>query len=100
MVHKYSVYGMSCKNCRTHVEESLKKIEGVTSVSVDLQKGEADIEMTTLIPLEKFQKALEKDEYGISLPGDKSYAKKWKKDKEKSKNSGTGSGIFYCPMHC
>ncbi len=100
MVHKYSVYGMSCKNCRTHVEESLKKIEGVSSVTVDLQKAEADIEMVSLIPLEKFQQALEKDEYGISLPGDKRYAKKWKEDKEKSKNIGTGSGIFYCPMHC
>ena len=55
MTHTYSVYGMSCNNCRAHVEEALKKVNGVTGVSVDLQKAEAEISMETHIPLEKFQ---------------------------------------------
>ena len=60
MTHTYSVYGMSCKNCRAHVEEALKKVDGVINVSVDLQKAEAVIEMKSHIKLEKFQEASEK----------------------------------------
>ena len=58
MKHTYSISGMSCNDCRTHVEEALKRVEGVTKVSVDLQKAEAVIEMESHIPLEKFQEAL------------------------------------------
>ncbi|NJX17559.1 heavy-metal-associated domain-containing protein, partial [Tamlana crocina] len=38
---KYEVTGMTCSGCRSHVEETLKKVEGVQSVSVDLEKAEA-----------------------------------------------------------
>jgi P-type Cu+ transporter len=102
MIHTYSVYGMSCNNCRAHVEEALKKVDGVTSVSVDLQRAEAVIEMESHIPVEKFQRAL-KDEggnYSISLPGDIAFANKFKDEKLKLKSTGKGSGEFYCPMHC
>ena len=58
MRHIYSVYGMSCNNCRAHVEEALKKIDGVTGVSVDLQKAKAVIEMESHIQVEKFQEEL------------------------------------------
>jgi len=102
MTHTYSVYGLSCNNCRAHVEESLKKVNGVTGVSVDLLKAEAFIEMDSHVPLEKFQDALKNEggNYGISLPGDIEYAKKFKEEKLKLKSSGKGSGVFYCPMHC
>ena len=110
MRHIYSVYGMSCNNCRAHVEEALKKIDGVTGVSVDLQKAEAVIEMESHIQVEKFQEALKNEggNYGISLPGDTVYALKLQQEKEKekekekakSKSAGKGSGEFYCPMHC
>jgi P-type Cu+ transporter len=100
MVHTYSVYGMSCNNCRTHVEEALKKVDGVKSVSVDLLKAEAVIEMDSHIKLDKFQEVLQKKGYNISLPGDKDFAKKWQEEKNKSKSTGNGSGVYYCPMHC
>jgi P-type Cu+ transporter len=102
MTHTYSVYGMSCNNCRTHVEEALKKVDGVISVSVDLQKAEAIIVMESHIELEKFQEALKKEgeNYSISLPGDVAFANKFKEQKLKLKSAGKGSGIFYCPMHC
>lgn len=102
MTHKYSVYGMSCNNCRRHVEDALKDVDGVVNVTVDLAEGEAVIEMNSHIGLEKFQDALKKEgsNYGISLPGDVSYAEKFKRQKEESKSSGSGSGVFYCPMHC
>ncbi len=100
MTNTYSVYGMSCKNCRTHVEEALKKVDGVTVVSVDLPKAEAVIQMDSHIPLETFQEVLEKDGYSISLQGDKAFAKKWQEERTKLKTSGKGSGVYYCPMHC
>jgi P-type Cu+ transporter len=57
----YSVAGMSCKNCKAHVEDTLKKVEGITGVSVDLEKGEAEVEMSKHVGLERLQEALEKD---------------------------------------
>ena len=102
MIHTYSVYGMSCNNCRAHVEEALKKVDGVTHIAVDLQKAEAAIEMESHIPLEKLQEALKNEggNYSISLPGDIAFANKFKEEKLKLKSAGKGSGIFYCPMHC
>ena len=102
MTHTYSVYGMSCNNCRAHVEEALKKVDGVTNVSVDLQKAEAVIEMESHIPLEKFQETLKNEggNYSISMPGDLEFANKFKEEKLKAKSAGKGSGVFYCPMHC
>ncbi len=102
MKHTYAVYGMSCNNCRAHVEDALKKVNGVTDVAVDLQKAEAVIEMESHIPLEKFQEALKNEggNYSISLPGDTAFANKFKEEKLKLKSSAKGSGVFYCPMHC
>ncbi len=102
MTHKYSVYGMSCNNCRRHVEEALKAVDGVENVIVDLAEAEAVIEMKSQIGLEKFRDALQKEgsNYGISLPGDITYAEKFKQKKAESKSTGGGSGVFYCPMHC
>ena len=93
---------MSCNNCRAHVEEALKKVDGVTNVSVDLQKAEAVIEMESHIQLEKFQEALKNEggNYSISLPGDMAFANKFREEKLKLKSAGKGSGVFYCPMHC
>jgi Cu2+-exporting ATPase len=102
MTHTYSIYGMNCNNCRTHVEEALKKVEGVVYVSVDLQKAEAVIDMKSHIQLEKFQEALKNEggNYSISLPGDIAFANKIKEEKLKLKSPGKGSGVYYCPMHC
>jgi Cu2+-exporting ATPase len=102
MTHTYAVYGMSCNNCRAHVEEALKKVKGVTGVTVDLQKAEAVIEMESPIPVEKFQEALKNEggNYSISQPGDLVFANKFKEEKLKIKSAGKGSGIYYCPMHC
>lgn len=49
---------MTCNGCRNHVEEILSEVEGVSTASVDLEKGEAAVEMEKHIPIEKFQDAL------------------------------------------
>ena len=61
MKHTYHIHGMTCNGCRSHVEETLSKVEGVSNVVVNLEKAEAVIEMESHIPLETFQKALKMD---------------------------------------
>ncbi len=98
MKHTYHIHGMTCNGCRSHVESTLSKVEGVTSASVNLEKAEATIEMQNHIPLEKFQEALKNDggRYSIHNIGEHHHSEDAKVEKPK----GKGTGIFYCPMHC
>lgn len=100
MKHTYHIHGMTCNGCRSHVEETLSKVPGVKKVSVDLEKAEAVIEMASHIPLEDLQDALAKDgdQYSIHAPGDHHHHHA--KAHKKKKPTGSGSGVFYCPMHC
>lgn len=97
MTHTYQVTGMTCNGCRSHVEDTLRKVDGVINASVDLEKKEAVIEMKDHIPLERFQEALQKDggAYNIFLPGQDVTA-----PPKPKKPEGKGTGTFYCPMHC
>jgi Cu+-exporting ATPase len=98
MKHTYHIHGMSCDGCRSHVEETLSKVEGVSKVTVNLEKEEATIDMDTHIPIETFQDTLKKDggTYSIhnidDLPKTEAVSQQIKKEK--------GNGTFYCPMHC
>ena len=98
MKHTYHIHGMSCNGCRSHVEETLSKVTGVLTVSVNLEKAEAAIETEIHIPIQKFQEALKNDggSYSIHNLGDAHNSEKKKEDKPK----GKGTGTFYCPMHC
>ncbi|MWW26000.1 heavy metal translocating P-type ATPase [Algibacter lectus] len=98
MKHTYHIHGMTCNGCRSHVEETLSKVEGVSKASVDLEKAEATIEMESHIPIERFQEALKKDggKYSIHKLGEHHHAKVEKEQQPK----GKGTGAFYCPMHC
>ena len=98
MKHNYEIQGMTCQGCRVHVEKVLNEIPGVETVSVDLHKAEATIEMSQIHSIEIFQQALKKDGdlYTIYLPGTAP-----KKAALKSPSTkGDLSGIFYCPMQC
>ena len=98
MKHTYQIHGMTCNGCRTHVEKTLARVDGVNEVSVDLEKAEATIEMDSHIPIERFQEALvaEGGSYSIHPPGEHHSPERKKEQKPK----GKGSGTFYCPMHC
>jgi copper chaperone CopZ len=58
MTHTYKITGMTCNACEARVKNLLSKIEGVTDVKVDLQKGEADISMERHISTPVLQEAL------------------------------------------
>ncbi len=99
MKHTYHIHGMTCNGCRSHVEETLSKLNSVSSVSVNLEKVEATIEMESHIPIERFQEALKNDggSYSIHKLGEHHHYSEAKKEE---KPKGKGAGVFYCPMHC
>ena len=99
MKHTYHIHGMTCNGCRSHVEETLSKVKGVSQAQVDLEKAEAIIEMDAHIPIESFQEALKNDggRYSIFNPGEHHHPTE---PKETLKPEGMGNGTFYCPMHC
>ena len=98
MKHTYHIHGMTCNGCRSHVEEILSEVEGVSKASVNLVNAEATLEMESHISLATFQKALKTDNsrYSIFALGD-GYQPKETPEQEQPKN---GTGTFYCPMHC
>lgn len=98
MKHTYHIHGMTCNGCRSHVEETLSKVKGISKVTVNLEKAEATIEMEKHIPIETFQESLKDDggKYSIHKQGEHHHISEAKKEKSK----GSGTGTFYCPMHC
>ena len=77
MTHTYNVTGMSCGGCQATVKKLLSGVEGVENVSVDLQKGEATINMEKHISTTELQLAL------------KDYAKYQLSEKNNSQNEQT-----------
>ena len=61
----YTVTGMTCGHCVSSVTEELAKLDGVTSVDVDLASGQVTVEYTT--PLDDTAVADAVDEAGYSL---------------------------------
>lgn len=98
MTHTYHIHGMTCNGCRSHVEDILSKVNGVSNAKVDLAKKEATIEMEKHIPIETFQAALKMDnrKYSIHHLGDHHPIPEPKTEKPVI----NGNGTFYCPMHC
>ena len=99
MKHTYHIKGMTCNACRTHIEETLYKVEGVSKATVNLEKTEATIEMESHIPIETFQEVLKNDggRYSIHKQEENYHQLK---DKKENQPKAKGTGTFYCPMHC
>ncbi len=68
MKHTYKITGMTCNNCVASVADELSKIDGVQKIDVSLEKGEAEIDMSSHIPLNILKSALPK-KYSISEKG-------------------------------
>ncbi|MBC7425880.1 MAG: HAD-IC family P-type ATPase, partial [Bacteroidia bacterium] len=98
MKHTYQISGMTCNGCRTHVENTLSAVDGITKVEVNLEHKSAVIEMEKHISLEILKSALEKDGgvYGIGLMDEKMESMPLKSHISKPE----GNGKYYCPMHC
>jgi len=116
MVQRYAVNGMSCDGCRKKVEKRLNEIPGVQA-EVALNPGRAILSMDRQIPDEVLQRELsEAGDYTISKdsgshpsmsPEDVSSHSHGahshplpKIKKTTSTKHPSGSGVYYCPMHC
>lgn len=51
MTTTLKVAGMNCSKCVSHVTEALEEVPGVSSASVDLEFGRAEVEHGGLDPL-------------------------------------------------
>jgi len=58
MKHTYNIEGMTCKSCEATVTKALSEIKEVTNATVDLEKKEANVEMSKHISTENLQKKL------------------------------------------
>ncbi|MCM5662499.1 heavy metal translocating P-type ATPase [Galbibacter mesophilus] len=95
----FDINGMTCNGCKAHVEKTLSKVDGVKNVTVDLEKAEAKIDMTSEIAIEQFQDVLKNDggTYAIYKSGQRPDPSE---ETIEQKPKGKGTGTFYCPMHC
>ena len=100
MTHTYHINGMSCNGCKSHVETILSSVKGVKQVSINLEKGTANIEMEKHLPLKTFQKALKEDGGSYSIHLEKKEASAGNEETTSAKTSNNGNGVYYCPMHC
>lgn len=101
MKHTYQINGMSCIGCKTSVEQAISELSEIQKITIDLQKSEAMIEMSSPVSVSKLQDTLLKAglHYTIEMKGDVSK----NQTHEHHHNGGStekGNGIFYCPMHC
>ncbi|NER16269.1 heavy metal translocating P-type ATPase [Spongiivirga citrea] len=83
MKHTYNITGMTCNNCKASVERYLSEIDDISEVSVNLEKGEAEVKMDKHISTDLLQKALP-EKYTLS--------------EKKVKNVFTSSSMSAMPM--
>lgn len=66
MIETLKVQGMSCGHCVNSVETGVGELEGVSSVTVDLKKGEVAVEYDTgKTSLNEIQEAIEEKGYAV-----------------------------------
>lgn len=58
MTHTYQITGMTCTGCQAKVQHLLSQVNGVKNVTINLEKGEADIEMEKHISVIEFKQVL------------------------------------------
>jgi copper chaperone CopZ len=66
MQTKLKIGGMHCQGCARAVSKVLGGVEGVTGVSVDLERGRAEIESAHPVALEVLRTAVENAGYQAS----------------------------------
>lgn len=69
------VGGMTCASCAQNVEKVLKRLDGVSSVNVNVSTGKARIEYnSSVVSVDDMRKAIENIGYSASMPADRQLA--------------------------
>ncbi len=66
LTHTYHIGGMSCGGCVSTVKQKLSSVPGVTSVTVNLGKKEAEITSSQEIKTDTLRSAFNNTHYTIS----------------------------------
>ena len=66
IAHTYHIGGMSCGGCVSTVKQKLSSVAGVTAVTVDLGKKEAEITSSEEIETATLRRAFSNTNYTIS----------------------------------
>ena len=75
MKEQFTVTGMTCAACSAHVENAVKKLDGVTTVSVSLLTNSMAVEFDeNKTSAKAIVSAVKKSGYGAELKGDKTQA--------------------------
>ncbi|MDO5608996.1 MAG: heavy metal translocating P-type ATPase [Capnocytophaga sp.] len=91
--HTYYVKGMSCSGCENTVRERLEQVDGVENADVNAKNSTAIVKMSAPVSFAKLSQSLEGTHYSLHKTlGETSVSSEEK--------TSTGSGVFYCPMHC
>ncbi len=62
----FNIGGMSCGGCVSSVKQKIASVPGVTSVTVDLGKKEAEVTSSEAIETDTLQRAFSNTRYTIS----------------------------------
>ena len=72
MTEKFNVTGMTCSACSAHVEKSVKKLDGVKSVNVNLLQNNMHVDFDeTAVSVDDIINAVVSGGYGASVAGKK-----------------------------
>ena len=83
MTEKFNVTGMTCSACSAHVEKSVKKLNGVKSVNVNLLQNNMHVDFDeTAVSFDDIINAVVSGGYGASVAGKKQEKKDNKIDNE------------------
>ena len=83
MTEKFNVTGMTCSACSAHVEKSVKKLNGVKSVNVNLLQNNMHVDFDeTAVSVDDIINAVVSGGYGASVAGKKQEKKDTKIDNE------------------
>lgn len=87
MTQKFDVTGMTCSACSAHVEKSVKAVDGVLTVNVNLLKNSMNVEFDeNKTSTDAIISAVESGGYGASVSGKNGQAKEKDLAKEQSDN--------------
>ena len=65
MKHTYKIEGMTCNNCKASVEKYLLNLPSISHVTINLEKGEAEVTMENHLAADILQNALP-DKFTVS----------------------------------
>lgn len=101
MEKKYDITGMTCSACSAHIEKSVKKVEGVKSVNVNLLTNSMQVDFDEkTVGSDQIINAVESGGYGASETGKKAAAVTTSADNEikEMKKRLIISFIFMIPL--